>query len=311
MQFAIEAYNLVKHYGTLKALDQVSLSVRRGEIFGFLGPNGAGKSTFVKIMLNLINPSAGSTKIFGESSKNVLSRKNVGFLPENIKTYGFLKIDEFIAFHAQLSEMPKQNIKSEIERCIAKVGLKGERKRKLGTLSKGMMQRVGIAQAIIGQPELLILDEPTSGLDPIGFTELRNMLLEMNHMGTTIFLNSHLLSEVERTCDRIAILHKGKIIKIGDKKDISDKEKHLEIVVEGLTDNMVKCITALTKRQVELSDNTLKVFPSNENDPLTIHKIITDQGGKLLSFLWKAESLEELFYRLVKHEDDDDSKNRY
>ena len=142
------------------------------------------------------------------------------------------------------------------------VALESVRTQKIGTLSKGMLQRTGIAQAILGNPELLILDEPTSGLDPIGFTELRRLLLEMKARGTTIFLNSHLLSEVERTCDRVAILNKGKIIKSGSRDDLSDRGKHLEVMAEGFTDSMANAINALSQKNLESDGKNLRIYLS-------------------------------------------------
>jgi len=302
MQYAIDAEDIVKTYGKLTALDHVSIRVEEGEIFGFLGPNGAGKSTFVKILLNLISPSGGTARILGEVVRNVSSRRSVGFLPENIQAYQFLTVEEFMRFHAELSGLPKEGVKKEIDESLNTLGLAVERRRRIETLSRGMIQRVGIAQAILGRPELLILDEPTSGLDPIGIKELRNLLLEMKHRGTTIFLNSHLLSEVERTCDRIAILNRGKIIKSGTRSDLSDKEKHLEVTVEGFTDIMAREINAISKRPIENNGNLLRIYPEEEKDSVIVHRIIVENGGKLLSFSWKGESLEELFYRLVKDE---------
>ena len=191
MQFAIEAQSLVKKYGSFAALDDINLVVNRGEIFGFLGPNGAGKSTFVKIILNLVHATSGSARIFGEQIERPQARKTVGFLPENIRVYPYLSIEEFLHFHGELIGISSKKIKEDTDSCLRDVALESVRTQKIGTLSKGMLQRTGIAQAILGNPELLILDEPTSGLDPIGFTELRRLLLEMKARGTTIFLNSH------------------------------------------------------------------------------------------------------------------------
>ena len=166
-----------------------------------------------------------------------------------------------------------------------------------------MLQRAGIAQAILGNPELLILDEPTSGLDPIGFTDLRRLLLEMKARGTTIFLNSHLLSEVERTCDRVAILHKGKIIKSGLRGDLSDRGKHLEVTAEGFTDAMAAAIRALSQKDIEAEGTNFRIYPNDEKDSVAVHRIIVEGGGRVQSLSWKSESLEEIFYRLVKNED--------
>jgi ABC-2 type transport system ATP-binding protein len=310
MQFAIEAHSLVKKYDSIAALDDITLVVNRGEIFGFLGPNGAGKSTFVKIILNLVRATSGGVRIFGEPVTNVKARKTIGFLPENIRVYPFLKIEEFLRFHCELIGIASQNIKMAIDTCLCAMELESVRAQKIGTLSKGMLQRTGIAQAMLGNPELLIFDEPTSGLDPIGFTELRRLLLAMKARGTTIFLNSHQLSEVERTCDRVAILNKGRIIKIGSRDDLSDRGKHLEVTAEGFTDGMAAAINAFSQKNIETEGNKLRIYLSNEKDSVNVHSIIVEAGGRVQSLAWKSESLEELFYRLVKNEDMGFNKNR-
>ena len=190
------------------------------------------------------------------------------------------------------------------------MALESVRAQKIGTLSKGMLQRAGIAQAILGNPELLILDEPTSGLDPIGFTELRRLLLDMKAQGATIFLNSHLLSEVERTCDRVAIINKGKIIKSGSRDDLSDRGKHLEVTAEGLTGSMAASINLLSHKNIEADGKDLRIYLNDEKDSVNVHRIIVEGGGWVQSLAWSSESLEELFYRLVKHEDMGFNKDR-
>lgn len=307
MRLAIETDNIVKHYGRLKALDHVSINVAEGEIFGFLGPNGAGKTTFVKILLNLVGATEGSARIFGEDISSVRSRREVGFLPEHISMYGFMTIAEYLTMHARLADVPGRSIPSEIENVLNKVGLSQDRNHRLATLSKGMQQRAGIAQAMIGRPRLLFFDEPTSGLDPIWVRDLRTIMLELKEQGATIFLNSHLLSEVERTCDRIAILNKGKIIRSGTRDEMSDRERHLELVVEGFGEIMMHEINMLCQRPLEIDGSILKIFPRDGKDLLLIHRIIDEHGGRLQSLCWKGESLEELFYRLVKHENSDNS----
>ena len=303
MQFAIEAQNLTKQYGPITALKDMTLTVNRGEIFGFLGPNGAGKSTFVKVILNLVRATAGSARIFGEPVTKPQARQTVGFLPENMRTYPFLSIEEFLQFHGELIGIAAGRLKNDISACLESVALESVRNQKIGTLSKGMLQRAGIAQAILGNPELLILDEPTSGLDPIGFTELRRLLLDMKARGTTIFLNSHLLSEVERTCDRVAILHKGKIIKSGMRGDLSDRGKHLEVTAEGFTDAMAAAINGISQKNLEADGKNLRIFLCDEKDSVAVHRIIVEGGARVQSLSWKSESLEEIFYRLVKNED--------
>jgi ABC-2 type transport system ATP-binding protein len=303
MHWAIEADNLIKQYGNTKALDQVSLRVQQGDIFGFLGPNGAGKTTFIKILLNLSFADSGIAKIFNTDSKKVAARQKIGFLPETPYFYESLTVEEFLIFQAQLIGIADRNILSEVNTSLQRLNIVNERKKKIGTLSKGMRQKVSIAQALLNSPALLLLDEPTSGLDPIGIKEVRDILLEMQQRGTTIFINSHLLSEVERTCSRVAIINKGRIIKSGNKDDLSNKEKYLEIVGEGFTDTLVAQLTAAFKKGIDLNGNRMRISLDDENAALAIHQMIVQHGGKIVSFTWVKESLEDIFFRLVKSED--------
>ena len=303
MNWAIEADNLIKQYGNTKALDQVSLRVQQGDIFGFLGPNGAGKTTFIKILLNLSFADSGIAKIFNTNSKKVAARQKIGFLPETPYFYESLTVGEFLNFQAQLIGIADRNILSEVNTSLQKLNIVNERNKKIGTLSKGMRQKVSIAQALLNSPALLLLDEPTSGLDPIGIKEVRDILLEMQQRGTTIFINSHLLSEVERTCSRVAIINKGRIIKSGNKDDLSNKEKYLEIIGEGFTDTLVAHLAAAFKKGIDLNGNRMRISLDDENAALAIHQMIVQHGGKIVSFTWVKESLEDIFFRLVKSED--------
>lgn len=298
---AIEAENIIKNYGGIRALDSLSLSVKEQEIFGFLGPNGAGKSTFVKILLNLVQPNEGFAEIFGEPVSLHTTRRNIGFLPENMRGYKFLTVEEFLKFHAELFEIPGKKIKIEVEDALRTVGFYDERKRRMGTLSKGMTQKAGIAQAILARPKLLLLDEPTSGLDPVGIRELRSILLRMKDQGTTIFLNSHLLSEIERTCDTIAILNKGKIVRSGSTAEILGDLKHLELIVEGFNPDMARAINAVSMRDLENDGNRINVYLKDHDETLTVYKIISEKKGRIISSSWKGESLEEIFYNLIKN----------
>jgi ABC-2 type transport system ATP-binding protein len=162
---------------------------------------------------------------------------------------------------------------------------------------------VGIAQALLGSPGLVLLDEPTSGMDPIGIKEVREILLDLQRNGTTIFINSHLLSEIERICDRIAIINNGKIIADGNKQELSIQTKYLEITGEYLTDKIIFEINKLSKQKAQLQDGSMKIYPQHEDDALTIHQIIATLGGRIHSLNWVSESLEDIFYRLIKHED--------
>ena len=303
MNFAIDAHNLTKQYGNIKALDQVNLRVEQGEIFGFLGPNGAGKTTFIKILLNLCFADSGIARIFNTDSRKVSARQNIGFLPETPYFYESLTVEEFLNFQSQLIGIADRNILSEVNTSLQRLNIVNERKKKIATLSKGMRQKVSIAQALLNSPALLLLDEPTSGLDPIGIKEVRDILLEMQQRGTTIFINSHLLSEVERTCSRVAIINRGRIIKSGNKDDLSNKEKYLEIVGEGFTDTLIAQLSAAFNKGIDLNGNRMRISLDNENDALAVHQMIVQHGGKILSFTWVKESLEDIFFRLVKSED--------
>ncbi len=304
MEYAIEASNLYKSYGNVHALEDLTLNIERGKSFGFLGPNGAGKTTFVKIILDLIVADSGSSKIFGIDSSETSSRYRIGFLPENMPIYSFLSVEEFLQFHAKLIDLSPSDMSKDVETALKMTNMFNDRHKKMGALSKGMRQRTGIAQALIGNPKLLILDEPTSGLDPIGIKDVRDILLEMKDKGTTIFLNSHLLSEIEKTCDTIAILHKGKIIHTTDKEGFIEKEEYLEIKARDISENIINEVNAISQKNIERDDDeVMKVFLKSNDDSIKVHEIIIRNGAKLLSLSWKGESLENIFYRLVKEED--------
>ena len=302
MNFAIDAHNLTKQYGNIKALDQVNLRVEQGEIFGFLGPNGAGKTTFIKILLNLCFADSGIARIFNTDSRKVSARQNIGFLPETPYFYDSLTVEEFLNFQAQLIGIANRNIRPEVNTSLQRLNIVNERTKKLGTLSKGMRQKVSIAQALLNSPALLLLDEPTSGLDPIGIKEVRDIILDMQQRGATIFINSHLLSEVERTCSRVAIINKGRIVKSGNKDDLSNKEKYLEIVGEGFTDNLAAQLGAALNKRIDVHGNSMRIFLDHENDALTVHQMVITNGGSITSFNWVTESLEDIFFRLIKGE---------
>jgi len=299
---AIEISNLTKDYIGVRALDNVSFGVRQGECFGLLGPNGAGKTTLMKILLNLISPSSGSVRIFNQSVSNEHIREKIGYLPENVKIYGFLKGNEFLDYQGNLYGMERNRKKKRIEECLKVTGMHNDRFRKIGEYSKGMTQRVGLAQALLNEPELLLLDEPTVGLDPISNKEIRNVLLELKEAGVTIFINSHLLSEIEMICDRVAILHRGHLIKVGTKQDLTTRGELVELRVEGINDVLVHKLMEVSS-QLQSEGNLITLTPKNVKAISTIPEIIINHGGKLLSLVTRMESLEDIFYRLIKEEE--------
>jgi len=199
-----------------KVLYNLTLEIKKGEVFGFLGPNGAGKSTAIKILLNFIYPDSGEVRINGQTVNNPNVRRYIGYLPENPYFYDYLTAEELLLFGIKTSNLSKnENISARIDKLLLKVGLAEVKKRPLRTYSKGMLQRVGLALAIIHEPEILILDEPLSGLDPIGRYEVIELILEFKKQGKTIFFSSHILTDIERVCDRIGILNQGKLVYTG------------------------------------------------------------------------------------------------
>lgn len=236
---AIETRDLSKHFQvSLKrkvvGLDRLNLTVRTNEVYGLLGPNGSGKSTTLKLVLGLFQPTEGEAFIFGMSAARVASRASVGFLPENPYFYRYLTGEETIRFFGRLCGMGGRKLEGKINELLALVGLEAHRSRRLAGYSKGMLQRIGLAQALVHDPQLLLLDEPTAGVDPIGSIEIRDLIRRLRQMGKTVLLCSHLLDQVQDVCDRVGILHYGKMILEGDVKDLLARKDQFQYVSEGL-----------------------------------------------------------------------------
>src|SRR5580704_11026704 len=208
----IDASRLSKTYGTRPAVRDLSLQVGRGEAFGFLGPNGAGKSTSIKMLLGLVKPTGGSARLLGQPVGTREVRARIGFLPEHFRFYDWLSASELILFHGRLCGLAEDTLRRKIPQLLDRVGLGAQSNKPIRSFSKGMMQRVGLAQAIVNDPEILFLDEPTSGLDPAGRKLVRDLIREQRERGATVFLNSHLLGEVEQSCDRVAFIRQGNVI---------------------------------------------------------------------------------------------------
>jgi ABC-2 type transport system ATP-binding protein len=222
----IELNSATKRYDSLTAVDNVSFSVNVGEYFALLGPNGAGKTTIVKMLLDFTRPTSGSLSLNGLSSTNPVSRTGIGYLAENHRIPPYLSGWQYLQRCAELLDLSRSDTTAHCRRIIELIGMQGREHTKVGTYSKGMVQRFGLGAALIGNPKLLILDEPTAGLDPIGIREIRLLLESLKHQGMTVFLNSHLLSEVEKICDTAAIINRGKLLV---------KDKISTIVKEGET----------------------------------------------------------------------------
>ena len=227
-------YNLGWRKGRLLALDKLNLRVREGEVYGLLGPNGSGKSTTLKLILDLIAPTEGQAWVFDVPCSKVVSRLHVGFLPENPYFYRYLTGRETLEFYGKLCGMGGASLKRRIDELLELVGMARARDRRLSGYSKGMLQRVGLAQALIHDPKLLLLDEPTAGVDPIGSKDIRDLILQLKSMGKTVLLSSHLLAQVQNVCDRIGVLNLGQLILEGDVRALISDQRRLSITVQDL-----------------------------------------------------------------------------
>lgn len=247
---AVEIRNLVKEFktsfrrGPLRAVDDVSLKIMPGEVYGLIGPNGSGKSTTMKALLGLVAPTAGQCAIFGKDSMKVDSRNDVGFLPENPYFYKHLTGEETLRFYGKLCGLSGKSMNERIDDLLEMVDLVGARDRRIGGYSKGMLQRIGLAQAMIQEPRLVILDEPTAGVDPVGSREIRDLIMKLRERGITVFLCSHLLEQVQEVCDRVGIIFQGKMIREGKLEDLIAIEDQTEVVIKNADADLVEKITA-------------------------------------------------------------------
>jgi ABC-2 type transport system ATP-binding protein len=255
--WVIETINLTKvfhdfwHRPKVKAVDQLNLQVRRGEVFGLLGPNGSGKSTTIKLLLGLLFPSRGVIRLLGRSPREVAVKSRIGFLPEETYLYPYLNARETLDFFARLNRIPRGERQRRVRALIDMVGLASARNRPLREYSKGMARRIGIAQALINDPELILLDEPTTGLDPIGTREVKDLIIELKNRGKSILLCSHLLADVEDVCDRIAILYGGRLLAEGDVQGLLAQRQLTQFTVPGLTEAEASRLTSLLQDSVD------------------------------------------------------------
>ena len=250
---AVEIRNLVKEFKTsfkrkpLRAVDDVSIRIMPGEVYGLIGPNGSGKSTTMKALLGLVAPSAGQCSIFGRDSMKVDSRDEVGFLPENPYFYKHLSGAETLQFYGKLCGLGGRELEDRVNELLALVDLEGARDRRLGGYSKGMLQRIGLAQALVQEPRLVILDEPTAGVDPLGSRQIRDLILKLRDQGITVFLCSHLLEQVQEVCDRVGIIFRGKLVREGKLEDLIAIEDQSEIVLRDASPELLNRIRALVE----------------------------------------------------------------
>ncbi len=295
----IETNNITKFYGKKIGCKDISISVREGEIFGFLGPNGAGKSTFIKIMTGLLFATSGTAKILGKPLNDISVRKRIGFLPENFKYGEWMTGEDLLSFHASLYKLDKSIVNERIKEVLSLVKLTGHEKYKLGTYSKGMQQRLGLASALLPDPDLLFLDEPTSALDPIGRKDVRDIMTELKRRGKTILLNSHLLSEVEMVCDSVAIINKGSVVIQGNMEELLKGQEKLYIHAEDINEEIINTLKKIDENLV-FENNRLSMKVNGKDDVHRAASIIVNGGGKLYELKTQGTNLESKFISLIE-----------
>jgi ABC-2 type transport system ATP-binding protein len=295
---AIQTSSLSKVFGDKVAVADLTLSVERGEVFGFLGPNGAGKTTAVKMLLGLIRPSGGEASLLGAPLNDQQARGRVGFLPEHFRFHDWLTAGEFLSLHADLYHMPVERRNQRIPELLELVGLAPHASKRLRQFSKGMLQRIGLAQALLNEPELVILDEPTSGLDPVGRRLVRDIIRDLRQSGTTVFLNSHLLSEVEITCDRVAFIKYGEVLQTSPLQALLEGEISLEVRARGLRSEVVQGLELLS-RSVRADGEHLNLTLESEAQIPVINRYLVEQGVEVFALRPQRISLEDLFIEIV------------
>ncbi len=293
---AIETEGLRKAYGGTLALDGLDLSVARGEVFGFLGPNGAGKTTVVKLLLGLTRASGGGGTVLGRPLGDRDARRRIGYLPELFRYQAWLTAAEVLELHATLAGLPAAGRKAEIGRVLELAGIASRSGDRTGGFSKGMQQRLGLAVALLGDPELVILDEPTSALDPVGRDDVRTIIREARTRGSTVLLNSHLLGEVERLCDRVAVVHRGRVIADGTLGDLLG-EPAVRLRVTGLPDDRSSLDAFGT---VTEDEGWLAIRPVDPARVPDIVATVVALGGRVHAVDPGRRSLEDLFLDLVR-----------
>ena len=303
----IETYGLRKQFGAKVAVLDLSLGVRRGEVFGFLGPNGAGKTTSIKMLLGLVEPTSGSGVILGAPLGNRAMRARLGFLPEHFRFQDWLTGRELLLIHGSLLGMRRAHVRERTDALLARVDLLDAAHRPIRTYSKGMMQRVGLAQALLGEPDLVFLDEPTSGLDPLGRLLVRDVIRELRDRGTTVFLNSHLLGEVEQTCSRVTFVKEGRTLRDLRLGDV-DGSLEVEIRSGSITGEALEAIARIGRileedaasaaESGEARDRLRVSVPSEEHLP-ELARALVQRGLPLYEMRVARKSLEASFLEVM------------
>lgn len=305
---AISTFDLAKHYGDVAALAGLTMTVPRGEILGFLGPNGAGKTTAVKLLLGLTYATSGEALVLGAPLGDREARRRIGYLPELFRYQDWLSAREVLEFHCVLANVRRSDRVRQINAILTTVGLLKRADDRVGTYSKGMQQRLGLAVALIGDPELIFLDEPTSALDPVGRREVREVLLDLKRRGVTVFLNSHLLSEVEHVCDRVAIVDRGRIVAMGPLADLINDGFAVRIRLENTTAEFAAVVRRFGN--VAEEDGTYVVSAlAPERVPQLVTELVR-LGARISGVEPTHRSLEDHFLRVLRGSADAAARDR-
>lgn len=298
---AVHTQDLAKRYGKTVALSGLTMSVRRAEVFGFLGPNGAGKTTAVKLLVGLALPTAGQGWVLGAPIGDLQTRRRVGYLPELFRYQGWMNAREVLGLHCELSRMPRSDWTAEIESALEMVGLSERADDKVEGFSKGMQQRLGLGVALLGHPELVLLDEPTSALDPVGRHDVREIIRQLKARGTAVFLNSHLLTEVEQICDRLAVVDHGRVIATGTMAQILGQDGAVRVRVTGLPAAGRARLGEFASLEDEGEWLTFRGL-SADRVPELVSEIVR-QGGRVYAVEPRHETLEDRFLQLLKEQE--------
>lgn len=299
---AIVVNDLVKIYGGqpgvgTAAVDNLSFSVNEGEIFGFIGPNGAGKTTTIKMLLGLIFPNSGSAQVLGMPAGDIEVKKRLAYLPESPYFYEHMNGYEVLDFYAKLFQMDEKTRKPKIQALLEQVGLERDAKRQLRQYSKGMMQRIGIAQSLLNDPDLLIFDEPTSGLDPVAHKDIQDLIISLGKQGKTVFLSSHQLTDVENVCNRVAMINRGKLVRIGTIEELLHAGRTI-ITLIGAKEDLVNDLKNMADR-VSVDGTEVKVYIESKDRMYEILDAVRDRA-ELVSVVPQRQSLEEMFVEIVR-----------
>jgi ABC-2 type transport system ATP-binding protein len=299
---AIETHGLRKVYGNKIAVHDVTISVPRGEVFGFLGPNGAGKSTTMKMLLGLAFPTSGTAQLLGQPLGSMVAKRQIGFLPEQFRFHEWLRGTEFLDFHGELSGVSRADRRRKIPEVLDLVGLAGRGNDRLRGYSKGMLQRIGLAQALLSDPALIFLDEPTSALDPIGRREVRDIIRVLKARGMTVFLNSHILSEVESVCDRVAIVDRGRVVRYGPLEELLREALEVELLLGAHDETLIGQIAefgAIESRE-QGHHTTIRVRMDSLDTVPALIDTISRAGVAIYGVTPHRRSLEDVFLGAVE-----------